>query len=160
VVGVAHPTGDAPVVPFDRRFYVGGANSVRGWRLREIGPGTLDPARGAFVQGGDVKLELGLELRTVLLRELFAADWSLALFTDAGNVWFGPRNPGDPGGRFRLDSFYDELAVGAGAGLRIAWEFLILRFDLGWQVASPVPDSGLFPEGNRPLFHFGIGQAF
>jgi outer membrane protein insertion porin family len=160
VVGIAHPTGDAPVVPFDRRFYAGGANSVRGWRLREIGPGSLDPARGAFVQGGDVKLELGLELRTVLLRQLFAADWSLALFTDAGNVWFGPRNPGDPGGRFRLDSFYDELAVGAGAGLRIAWEFLILRFDLGWQVASPVPDTGLFPEGNRPLFHFGIGQAF
>ena len=160
VVGVAHPTGDAPVVPFDRRFYVGGANSVRGWRLRELGPGTLDPARGAFVQGGDAKLELGLELRTVLLRQLFAADWSLALFTDAGNVWFGPRNPGDPGGRLRLGSFYEELAVGAGAGLRLAWDFLILRFDLAWQVHSPVPGTDFFPEGNRPIFHFGIGQAF
>lgn len=160
IVGLAHPTGDAPVVPFDRRFYAGGANSVRGWRLREIGPGALDSTRVAFVQGGDVKLELGLELRTVLLRELFAADWSLALFTDAGNVWLGPRNPGDPGGRFRFGSFYDELAVGAGAGLRIAWDFLILRFDLAWQVTSPVPGTGLFPEGNRPLFHFGIGQAF
>ena len=160
VVGVAHPTGDAPVVPFDRRFYVGGSNSVRGWQLRQLGPGGADPDSVAFVQGGDIKLEFGVELRTILLRDLFAADWSLALFSDAGNVWFGPRNPGNPDGLFRLDSFYDEIAVGAGAGLRVAWDFLILRFDLGWQVHSPVAGSGLFPEGKRPLFHFGIGQAF
>ncbi len=159
IVGVAHPTGDAPVVPFDRRFYVGGANSVRGWRLRELGPGNVSPGEAAFVQGGDVKLELGLELRTILLRQLFAADWSLALFSDAGNVWLGPRNPSDEG-RFRFDSFAEELAVGAGVGLRIAYEFLIVRFDLAWQVRSPVPGTDLFPKGNRPLFHFGIGQAF
>lgn len=160
IVGIAHPTGDAPVVPFDRRFYVGGANSVRGWQLRTLGPGGVLPGEVAFVQGGDVKLEFGLELRTILLRDLFAADWSLALFSDAGNVWFGPRNPGNPDGLFRLDSFYDEIAIGAGTGLRVAWDFLILRFDLGWQVHSPVAGTGLFPEGNRPLFHFGIGQAF
>ena len=160
IVGVAHPTGDAPVVPFDRRFYAGGANSVRGWQLRELGPGKLEASQGAFVQGGDIKLELGLEVRTVVLRQLFAADWSLALFSDAGNVWFGPRNPGDPGGLFHLDSFYDELAVGAGTGLRVAWDFLIVRFDLAWQVHSPVPGEGFFPKGRRPIFHFGIGQAF
>ncbi len=159
VVGVAHPTGQAPVVPFDRRFYVGGAGSVRGWRLRELGPGDVPPGEAAFVQGGDIKLELGLELRTVLLRQVFAADWSLALFSDAGNVWLGPRNP-TAAGRFRFGEFADEIAVGAGVGLRVAYDFLILRFDLGWQVHSPVPGAGLFPEGNRPLFHFGIGQAF
>lgn len=159
IVGVAHPTGDAPVVPFDRRFYVGGANSVRGWELRSLGPGGVRPGEAAFVQGGDIKLEIGLELRTILLRDLFAADWSLALFSDAGNVWFGPRNPNDEG-RFRVSEFYDEIAVGAGTGLRVAWDFLILRFDLAWQVHSPVPGTDLFPEGNRPLFHFGIGQAF
>ncbi len=159
IIGIAHPTGDAPVVPFDRRFYVGGANSVRGWELRSLGPGDVRPGEAAFVQGGDIKLELGLELRTILLRNLFAADWSLALFSDAGNVWFGPRNPTDAG-RFRAGEFYDEIAVGAGVGLRVGWDFLILRFDLGWQVHSPVPGTGLFPEGNRPLFHFGIGQAF
>lgn len=159
IVGVAHPTGEAPVVPFDRRFYVGGANSVRGWRLRELGPGDVRPSEAAFVQGGDVKLELGLELRTILLRQLFAADWSLALFSDAGNVWLGPRNPSDEG-RFRFESFADELAVGTGVGLRVAYEFLIVRFDLAWQVHSPVPGTDLFPEGNRPIFHFGIGQAF
>ena len=159
IVGVAHPTGDAPVVPFDRRFYVGGANSVRGWQLRTLGPGGVPPGESAFVQGGDVKLELGLELRTILLRDLFAANWSLALFSDAGNVWLGPRNPSDAG-RFRFGDFYEEIAVGAGTGLRVAWDFLILRFDLAWQVHSPVPGTGLFPEGSRPRFHFGIGQAF
>ncbi len=159
VVGVAHPTGQAEVVPFDRRFYTGGANSVRGWKLRELGPGGVAPDQAAFVQGGDVKLELGVEVRTILLRQVFAADWSLALFSDAGNIWLGPRNPTDEG-RFRLATFADEIAVGAGVGLRVAYEFLILRFDLGWQVRSPVPGTALFPEGNRPLFHFGIGQAF
>jgi outer membrane translocation and assembly module TamA len=159
IVGVAHPTGDAPVVPFDRRFYVGGANSVRGWQLRTLGPGGVRPGEAAFVQGGDVKLELGFEWRRILLRDLFAADWALALFSDAGNVWLGPRNPSDEG-RFRVGDFYEEIAVGAGAGLRVAWDFLILRFDLAWQVHSPVPGTDLFPEGNRPLFHFGIGQAF
>lgn len=161
VVGVAHPTGRAPVVPFDRRFYVGGANSVRGWRLRALGPGGTRPGEAAFVQGGDVKLELGLELRTILLRQLLAADWQVALFADAGNVWFGPRNPGDPDGRFRLGDFYEQLAIGSGVGLRVAWDFLILRFDLAWQVHSPVPGEAWFPEGvRRPLFHFGLGQAF
>ncbi len=160
VVGVVQPTGDAPVVPFDRRFYVGGANSVRGWQLRTLGPGGVRPGEAAFVQGGDIKLELGIELRTIVIRNLFAANWSLALFSDAGNVWFGPRNPGNPAGRFRFDSFYEEIAVGAGTGLRVAWDFLILRFDLAWQIHSPVPGEAFFPEGNRPLFHFGIGQAF
>lgn len=159
VLGFAHPTGSAPVVPFDRRFYAGGASSVRGWRLREIGPGEVSPGEAAFVQGGDVKLELGLELRTILLRQVFAADWWIAFFSDAGNVWLGPRNPSDAG-RFRFESFASELAVGAGVGLRVAYEFLIVRFDLGWQVHSPVPGTDLFPEGNRPLLHFGIGQAF
>ncbi len=159
ILGLAHPTGTPDTVPFDRRFYAGGANSVRGWRLREIGPGGVPPGEATFVQGGEIKLELGLEVRTVLLRQLFAADWLLALFSDAGNVWLGPRNPsGD--GQFRFGDFADEVAVGAGIGLRVAYEFLILRFDLAWQVHSPVSGTPLFPEGNRPLFHFGIGQAF
>lgn len=160
-VGVAHPTGGAPVVPFDRRFYVGGAHSVRGWRLHTLGPGGTRPGEAVFVQGGDVKLELGLELRTLLLRRLFAADWQLAFFSDAGNVWFGPRNPGAPEGRFRLGSFHEQIALGAGLGLRLGWDFLILRLDLAWPVHSPVPGEPWFPEGlRRPLVHFGLGQAF
>jgi outer membrane protein insertion porin family len=159
VAGVSHPTGRTPVVPFDRRYYAGGPGSVRGWDLRRLGPGSIPPEASAFVQGGDIRLELGLEARRVVLRELFAADWQLAAFADAGNVWFGPRNPGDPDGRFRLATFPGEIAVGAGGGLRVVWDFLILRFDVAWKVRSPVTGDPLFPDGNTPRLHFGIGQA-
>lgn len=160
LVGAALPTGQAPVVPFDRRFYVGGASSVRGWRLRTLGPGAVDDA-GGFVQGGDLKVELSAETRRVVIRRFLGADWAGTAFVDAGNVWFGPRNPGDPAGRFRVPDFVTELGVGAGLGVRVAWDYLILRFDLAWKVHSPVPGSDLFPEGlYTPLFHFGIGQAF
>ncbi|MEM8558217.1 MAG: BamA/TamA family outer membrane protein [Bacteroidota bacterium] len=160
IVGVALPTGQAPVVPFDRRFYIGGATSVRGWALRTLGPGTAN-TEGAFVQGGDIKLELSAEGRTILVRDLFEANWSGALFTDAGNVWIGPRNPGDDAGRFYVDAFYRQLGVSAGFGLRIGWEFLVVRFDLAYRVREPQAGSAWFPDGfRRPLFHFGIGQAF
>ncbi|MEL6770123.1 MAG: BamA/TamA family outer membrane protein [Bacteroidota bacterium] len=160
IVGVALPTGDAPVVPFDRRFYIGGATSVRGWALRTLGPGVAEQ-EGAFVQGGDLKLELAAEGRTVLVRNLFKANWSAALFADAGNVWLGPRNPGDDAGRFFADQFYRQLALSAGYGLRIGWEFLVVRFDLAYRVREPQPGAPWFPDGlRRPLFHFGIGQAF
>jgi len=159
LAGVAHPTGEAPVVPFDRRFYAGGAGSVRGFELRRLGPGRIPPEASAFVQGGEVKLEATVELRQTVLRELFGADWQLAAFADAGNVWFGPRNPGDDDGQFRLRTFPEELAVGAGGGVRVAWSFLILRLDAAWPVRSPVPGEGVFPDGNRPRLHFGIGQA-
>ena len=160
IAGVAHPIGEAPVIPFDRRFYAGGATSVRGWRQRRLGPGrSAQP--GAFVQGGEIKLEASAELRRVLLREFFAADYQLALFADAGNVWFGPRNPGDPDGRFRAGTFYEEIGVSAGLGLRIVWDFVALRFDFAYRVRDPQPGVPLFPDPLRkPLFHFGIGQAF
>ncbi len=160
IAGAAHPTGRSPVIPFDKRFYSGGASSVRGWNFRTLGPGGLT-GEGVFVQGGDIKLEASAELRIRILRQFLRADWEFALFSDAGNVWIGPRNPGDAAGRFRFDSFYNEIGIGAGYGLRIGWDFLILRFDLGHKVHIPGTDSGLLPEGLRsPLFHFGIGQAF
>lgn len=159
LVGISHPTGRAPVVPFDRRFYAGGPGSVRGWDLRRLGPGAVPPEASAFVQGGDIKIELALEGRRVVLRQLFAADWQFATFVDAGNVWFGPRNPGDADGRFRLTTFPQEIAVGAGTGVRAVWDFLIVRFDVAWKVRSPVAGERVFPEGNAPRIHFGIGQA-
>ncbi len=174
--GLALPTGRAAVVPFDRRFYSGGASSVRGWRLRDLGPGAARFSTGAMtaqgttnILGGDVKLEASAELRSTVLRNTFAADWIFALFIDAGNVWFGPRNPGfssldkeAPTGRFALGSFYKELGVGSGFGLRLAWEYLILRFDLAYRLYDPArPGDGLFPNGlKNPVPYFGIGHAF
>lgn len=180
--GFAQPTGTADVIPFDRRFYAGGASSVRGWGLRELGPGSARfAARSEMdttavpsgdvtnILGGDVKLEAGIEIRTNILRSLFAADWLGVLFMDAGNVWFGPRNPGfgddvpaSGNGRFRADTFFREIGVGSGLGLRIVWDYLIIRFDLGVKVYDPRRRSeGFLPDGFGDLQpHFGIGHAF
>ena len=182
VGGFAQPTGSADVIPFDRRFYSGGASSVRGWGLRELGPGgaqftssdemdtTVVPTGDVTnILGGDVKLEAGLEVRTSILRNILAADWLGVLFMDAGNVWFGPRNPGfgdevsgSEDGRFRADSFFREIGVGSGIGLRIAWEYLIIRLDLGVKMYDPRRrPEGLLPDGLGDIQpHFGIGHAF
>ena len=181
--GWAHPLGSSRVVPFDRRFYSGGASSVRGWRLRELGPGTVHFASDSLARridegnllGGEVKLELSLELRHTMLERALAARWIGVLFIDAGNVWLGPRNPGfessralpafnrrpAEAGRFNLGSFYRELGVGAGLGLRLAWNYLILRLDLATRVYDPTQQLGFFPHGlNHPMLHFGIGHTF
>jgi outer membrane translocation and assembly module TamA len=165
--GVAHPIGRPDVVPFDRRFYAGGASSVRGWGLRELGPGrsvldTTSTTQTANVLGGDIKLEGSIELRTTLLRDVLAANWMGAAFVDAGNVWFGPRNPGNQAGRFEFDDFLSEIGVGTGVGVRFVWSYLIVRLDLAYRVHDPVPQQqGLFPDGlRRPQLHFGIGHAF
>lgn len=181
VGGFAHPIGAADVIPFDKRFYAGGASSVRGWGLRELGPGgarftstgdadtTIAPVVFTNILGGDVKLEAGIELRDTILRKVLAADWIGVAFVDAGNVWFGPRNPGfgqavpeSEDGRFQLDSFFREIGVGSGLGIRIAWDYLIVRFDLGVKVYDPRRShEGLLPDGLSDVQpHFGIGHAF
>lgn len=175
IAGMAHPVSSNHVVPFGRRFFAGGAFSVRGWRLGELGPGAAtigDDATSSEttnILGGDIKLESSVELRHTIFRRALAAEWIIAPFVDVGNVWFGPRNPGlspaDPGGptgKFRPGSFYREIGVGTGVGIRIAWAYLIVRLDLAVQVYDPARrDLGLFPDQLRhPLPHFGIGHTF
>jgi outer membrane protein assembly factor BamA len=169
--GIGHPVGRADVLPFDRRFYSGGATSVRGWRLRELGPGGASfgaGGDGTNFLGGDVKLEASVELRGTMLRNVLAANWVGVLFADVGNVWFGPRNPGfaqegdeAPTGYFAADSFLGDLGVGSGLGLRLAWDYLIVRFDFAYRVFDPQHSGVLLPRGlNQPVIHFGIGHAF
>ena len=174
--GWAHPTGRARVVPFDRRFYSGGASSVRGWRLRGLGPGGATFETGAAanntatnILGGDIKIEASIELRQSMLRDVLDAQWIIAFFVDAGNVWFGPRNPGftnlgagSPNGQFMLSRFYREMGVGTGLGLRLSWEYLVARFDFAVRAHDPAkPGGGLLPTGIRhPTAYFRIGHAF
>ncbi len=190
--GMAHPTARPTVIPFDRRFFSGGASSVRGWRLRELGPGkglpfdTTASVQGgpSNILGGDIKLESSVELRTTLLQDLLAARWVGATFLDAGNVWFGPRNPGfggDESGRdeegqneetaiqngardgdFRGFESLLDVGIGGGAGLRIEWQYLIVRLDLAYRLHDPSPrnDDIFADDFSGPLLHFGIGQAF
>lgn len=171
VAGIAHPTGDSDVVPFDRRFYSGGASSVRAWRLRELGPGSakftsdsdslVSATDGSNILGGDIKIEMSAELRTTVIRSLFAANWIVALFADAGNVWLGPRNPGNPDGRFRFDEFAGDLGVGAGFGLRLGWDYLIVRLDAAYKVHDPQRRGEFLPDGlGKPVLQFGIGHTF
>lgn len=171
VAGFAHPTGESDVVPFDRRFYSGGASSVRAWRLRELGPGRakftsdtdslVSATDGSNILGGDVKLEMSAELRTTVIRNLIAANWIFALFVDAGNVWLGPRNPGNADGRFQFDQFVGDLGVGAGFGLRLGWDYLIVRLDAAYKVHDPERRGDFFPDAMRkPVLQFGIGHTF
>lgn len=166
VVGLAQPLGAADVVPFDRRFYSGGASSVRAWRLRELGPGGASfsdsvGVGGTNILGGEIKLEASLEHRQVLIRGLFEADWSIATFVDIGNVWSGPRNPGPSAGRFRLDQFYRDLGVGSGIGIRLGWDYLIVRLDFAFKVHDPLRRGEFMPDGLSDLVaQFGIGHTF
>ncbi len=185
--GIAHPTGGPTLVPFDRRFFSGGASSVRGWRLRQLGPGGAGQRNdfvGGDLLGGDLKLESSVEVRTRLLQNVLAANWVGATFLDVGNVWFGPRNQGfqnaerrnavsqDPpptlsnplegSGRFVGLKDLAEVGVGSGLGIRIEWEYLIARFDLAYRLHDPSPQNDdVFSDNFQgPLLHFGIGQAF
>ena len=169
IVGIAQPTGTSDVVPFDRRFYAGGASSVRAWRLRELGPGSANLGADSLVTasdatnilGGDVKIELSSELRTTVMRSLFSANWIVALFVDAGNVWLGPRNPGNSDGRFRFDQFVEDFGVGGGFGLRLGWDYLIVRLDAAYKIHDPIRKGEFLPDGmKKPVLQFGIGHTF
>lgn len=162
-VGFAQPYGGSEVVPFERRFYSGGANSVRGWPLRALGPGSLDLTEASGdatnLLGGDIKLEASAEWRQTLLESFLKADWMIVGFADAGNVWFGPSNPGDVAGRFVLSDAVSEIGVGSGLGARVVWDFLVLRFDGAVRVRDPV--RGTLPDGlSSPRLHFGVGHTF
>jgi len=173
--GWAHPIGKSTVVPFTHRFYSGGASSVRGWTLRELGPGATSfrqlttNQRETNLLGGDIKLEASIELRQTIVRDRLQADWILATFTDAGNVWFGPRNPGlasatagQPTGGFVIQNLYKDIGVGWGIGLRASWAYLVARLDVAVKVYDPAkPDAQLFPNGLRNwVGYLRLGHAF
>ncbi len=173
--GWVHPIGKANVAPFTHRFYSGGASSVRGWALRQLGPGAASfrqlttNQRETNLFGGDIKLEASVELRQTVIQGRLGADWILATFTDAGNVWFGPRNPGftptnpgQPTGRFVIENLFRESGVGWGMGIRASWAYLVARMDLAVRIYDPAdPETGFFPTGLREwVGYFRLGHAF
>ena len=139
IAGVAYPYGNSEYVPFSKQFFTGGSNSVRAFRARTLGPGSYNPndpnSSFYFDQAGDIKLELNAEYRANLYKFLNAA-----VFVDAGNVWLINDNDDFPGGKFSKD-FLDEIAVGAGFGLRMDFSILILRLDLAMPLRVPYNDS-------------------
>jgi outer membrane protein assembly factor BamA len=161
-LGLAHPYGNSDVLPFERRFFAGGANSIRGWSTRSLGPGSYRRPEGSksdFVnQTGDLKLEFGIENR-YKATSLF----EFAQFIDAGNIWTLKNYSTQPGGQFRLKDFYKEIAVSYGVGIRFDLGFLLLRFDAGMKAYDPGrPDRFVLfkPRLSHMAWHFGIGYPF
>lgn len=160
-LGLAYPYGNSTVLPFERRFFAGGANSVRGWSTRALGPGSYRrSSKTDFInQAGDMKLQMSIENRHKVTNLI-----ELAEFIDAGNIWTLKQYDNQVGGQFRFDSFYKEIAVAYGVGLRFDLDFLIIRFDLGARAYDPGEESNRFvllkPRLSRMAWHFGIGYPF
>jgi outer membrane protein assembly factor BamA len=162
-IGVAFPYGNSSILPFEKRYYAGGPNSVRGWSTRYLGPGSFSQGRRGdpTTHVGDLKLILSAEYR------LKALSWlEPALFVDAGNIWTIKDYPNQPGGFFRWNQFYKEIAVGIGLGLRFDLNFLLLRLDAGTRVYDPASEAGkrmvLFKKNlfRQSVFHLAIGYPF
>ncbi len=162
--GVAVPYGNSSRVPFEKRYYSGGANSVRGWNVRTLGPGTYQCGNDTvdyFNQCGDVRLDASIELRSRLFWK-----FEFAGFVDAGNVWTIKEYESQPGGAISGD-FYKEIALSWGLGLRLVTDFVVLRLDWGFKVYDPSlgtgADSWVFKrplEGRNNTFHFAVGYPF
>lgn len=163
-LGVALPYGNSKIIPYEKRYFAGGANSVRGWSVRELGPGSYKGTDGKidFInQTGNVKLDLSLEYRTYLFWKFYGA-----AFIDAGNIW-NTRNNSQSGEQLKADKFLKEIAVAYGLGLRLNFDYFILRFDGGMKAINPsIPTGkGHYPIANPNFkrdftFHFAVGLPF
>lgn len=173
-MGIAHPYGESTTIPLNQRFYAGGSNDIRGWDFYSLGPGEI-PLDEVAINGGNIKLLGQVELRQRVITDFLSGNWIGGWFADAGNIWYGPRtefpSAGDRSGaaaqniqrssfqegKFYLDEFYKQVAVGSGLGLRIDWDYVVARFDFAFRVHD-------LQEGwlqNRKLyFSFGIGHSF
>ena len=163
--GIAYPYGNSSMVPFEKRFYAGGANGVRGWGVRTLGPGSYNAKNSVtdFInQCGDIRLDLSIEYRAKLF-------WVLegALFIDAGNVWTIRDYENQPGGLFKFNEFYKQIALAYGVGLRLDFTYFLLRLDLGLKAHNPAIGEGqvrwpiIHPKWSRDAnFHFSVGYPF
>ena len=164
-LGVAYPYGNSTILPFEKRYFSGGANSVRGWSVRSLGPGKYVSRDGRidFInQTGDMKMDFNVEYRAHLFWKLGAA-----LFVDAGNIWTLRNYDDQPGGQFKLSEFWNQLAVSYGLGFRFNFDYFILRFDMGMKAVNPAYEEGdehypiAHPKFSRDFaFHFAVGLPF
>lgn len=164
-LGLAYPYANSQVLPFEKRYFAGGANSVRGWSVRTLGPGSFkgnDESIDFMNKTGDIKLDMNVEYRTHLF-------WKIngAAFVDAGNIWTIRDYKDQPGGVFRLNSFYKQIAVAYGLGIRFDFDFFVIRFDGGMKAINPEYESGkerfpiINPKFSRDFaFHFAVGYPF
>ena len=156
--GIALPYGNSSVVPFEKQFFAGGANDNRGWVAYTLGPG--GDTTGFDVNTGDIKIMATYEYRFSILGDLNGA-----LFADVGNIWTLDPIEDQYNTAFRFDRFYEELAIGAGAGLRYDFGFFVFRLDAGFKIGQPSRPNGNYWTWDqlrfgRAVWNFGIGYPF
>ncbi len=153
LIGAAHAYGNSKVVPYSEQFYIGGANSIRAFTVRSIGPGSYkapaDLQNGYFDQTGTFKLELNTEYRFPIISVLHGA-----VFLDAGNIWLLKNDPTRPGGQLKAKTFLRDLALGTGVGLRVDIGMLVIRGDLGYGLHAP------YYNGTNHYFNIAFKKAF
>lgn len=163
LIGAEHAYGNSSTVPYSEQFYIGGANSIRAFTVRSLGPGSYrapsSMRNGYFDQTGTFKLELNTEYRFPIFSVLHGA-----LFLDAGNIWLLKDDPDRPGGRLEGKTFLRDIALGTGVGLRVDIGMMVIRGDLGYGLHAPY-DTGQGGYWNIPFkkafaFHLAIGYPF
>jgi outer membrane protein insertion porin family len=153
LTGVGIPFGNSVILPSIKQYFSGGSNSIRAFQLRSVGPGLFSRDSISTDQTGDIRLEGNIENRFLLAKQL-----EFALFLDVGNIWLARNDPQRPGAQFKFNTFYKELAVGWGYGLRYLNEYFTLRLDVGYPLRTPNP-SNLKGQKNT-VWNFAIGYPF
>ena len=173
--GMASPYGvSAGILPYEKYFFAGGGTSIRAWQARRLGPGSSVPQTGEggeYAYTNEQPAEMILESMLEYRRKLIGY-FDMALFIDAGNSWMIGRDAARPGADFRYDRFYKEIAVGTGIGLRMDFDFLVIRLDLATKAVDPSKPEGSrwvldnidfrrpFGVRGQTVFNFGIGYPF
>lgn len=164
MAGVLHCYGNSEYAPYSEQFYIGGANSLRAFTVRTVGPGSYHPAtetRYSYLdETGTLKFEANIEYRFRIISQLHGA-----LFIDAGNVWLMKEDENRPGGLFEMKNFGKQLALNTGFGVRYDLDFLVLRLDFGLGLHAPYKTKrngyfNLSPFGDGFAWHFAIGYPF
>ncbi len=161
--GIGVPYGNFDVLPFEKKYFTGGANGIRAWPVRSLGPGTYKASPEEYPnQTADIKLEGNIEYRFKLISLIEGA-----LFLDAGNIWAINEKDNREGAQFKFNQFYKQLALGTGAGLRFDMSYFILRLDFGVKLRDPSePENRGWILGYRPYSNndfnlsFAIGYPF
>ena len=173
--GMARPYGvSSGILPYEKYFFAGGGTSIRAWQARRLGPGSSTPITGPggnYDYRNEQPAEMILESMFEYRRKLFSY-FDMAVFLDAGNSWMIGRDDARPGADFRYDRFYKEIAIGTGVGLRMDFDFLVIRLDLATKALDPARQEGQrwildnirlnrpFGERGQTVFNFGIGYPF
>lgn len=162
--GIAVPYGNSEIIPIQKRFFSGGSTSVRGWNVRELGPGSFNSDSATFYNhSGDIRFDANAEYRSKVFWR-----FELAAFIDAGNTWTIRNYKDQEGGVFKVDRFYKQIAASWGLGLRLDFDYVLIRLDCGWKAYNPADNTGrtkwqiLYPYdfGRNTAWQIAVGYPF